>query len=318
MPTRRLMTKELYNARDLGGFPTMDGRTTRFGVFVRSEAPCDLPEEDIAYLRDYGVTASMDFRGTGETQARPSDLSGIMPYYHRPLFNEAAMGAITLAMATAYSSNTVFAQLGVDIGADRLVAGADKFGFDHSLDFDLPVTDSVMGDPAKMTEWETAWAAAGQPVGDEEQIGPFTTVLEMALVGCGIANDGVIMKPYLVEGVYNANGQRSHTAQPTPYLTATSKQTAQRVTEMLKGVVEYGTGTFAQIGGVTVAGKTGTAETGKEHDDSWFVGFAGPENDPQVVVAIVLEEAVDSEYSDNAAMKARDVLETALQIEGVL
>ena len=87
---------------------------------------------------------------------------------------------------------------------------------------------------------------------------------------------------------------------------------------MLKGVVEYGTGTFAQIGGVTVAGKTGTAETGKEHDDSWFVGFAGPENDPQVVVAIVLEEAVDSEYSDNAAMKAHDVLETALQIEGVL
>ena len=92
MPTRRLMARELYNARDLGGFPTKDGKTTKFRVFVRSEAPCDLPEEDIAYLRDYGVTASMDFRGTGEIEARPSDLSGIMPYYHRPLFNEAAMG----------------------------------------------------------------------------------------------------------------------------------------------------------------------------------------------------------------------------------
>ena len=92
MPTRRLMTTALYNARDLGGFPTRDGRVTKFGVFVRSEAPCDLPETDIAYLRSYGVTASMDFRGTGEIQARPSDLDGIMPYYHRPLFNEAAMG----------------------------------------------------------------------------------------------------------------------------------------------------------------------------------------------------------------------------------
>ncbi len=92
MPTRRLMTKELYNARDLGGFPTADGRTTRFGVFVRSEAPCGLPREDIDYLRNYGVTASMDFRGTGEVEARPSDLSTILPYYHRPLFNEAAMG----------------------------------------------------------------------------------------------------------------------------------------------------------------------------------------------------------------------------------
>ena len=92
MPTRRLMTKGLYNARDLGGFPTKDGKTTRFGVFVRSEAPCSLPEEDITYLKDYGVTASMDFRGTGEVEARPSDLSAVMPYYHRPLFNEAAMG----------------------------------------------------------------------------------------------------------------------------------------------------------------------------------------------------------------------------------
>ena len=91
MPTRRLMTKGLYNARDLGGFPTGSGKTTRFGVFVRSEAPVDLPEEDIAYLRDYGVTASMDFRGSGEAQARPSDLREIIPYYHRPLFNEAAM-----------------------------------------------------------------------------------------------------------------------------------------------------------------------------------------------------------------------------------
>lgn len=93
MPTRRLMTKGLFNARDLGGFPTKDGRTTKFGVFVRSEAPVELPEEDIAYLRCYGITASMDFRSTGECVARPSDLREILPYYHRPLFHEAAMAA---------------------------------------------------------------------------------------------------------------------------------------------------------------------------------------------------------------------------------
>lgn len=93
MPTRRLMTKGLFNARDLGGFPTKDGRTTKFGVFVRSEAPVELPEEDIAYLRCYGITASMDFRSTGECVARPSDLREILPYYHRPLFHEAAIAA---------------------------------------------------------------------------------------------------------------------------------------------------------------------------------------------------------------------------------
>lgn len=91
MPTRRLMTKNLYNARDLGGFPTKDGSVTKFGVFLRSEAPVGLPEEDISCLRRYGVTASMDFRSTGETVVRPSDLAGMFPYYHCPLFHEAAV-----------------------------------------------------------------------------------------------------------------------------------------------------------------------------------------------------------------------------------
>ena len=91
MPTRRLMTRGLYNARDLGGLPTRDGKVTRFGVFVRSEAPVGLPREDIQYLKNYGVTASMDFRSTGEMEARPSDLRNVMPYYPRPLFNEAAI-----------------------------------------------------------------------------------------------------------------------------------------------------------------------------------------------------------------------------------
>lgn len=91
MPLRRLMTRGLYNARDLGGFPTADGNVTRFGVFVRSEAPVGLPRTDIDYLRQYGVTASMDFRSLGEIEARPSDLRDKLDYYPRPLFHEAAI-----------------------------------------------------------------------------------------------------------------------------------------------------------------------------------------------------------------------------------
>ncbi|MBO7702044.1 MAG: peptidoglycan glycosyltransferase, partial [Eggerthellaceae bacterium] len=117
---------------------------------------------------------------------------------------------------------------------------------------------------------------------------------------------------------YNANGQRSFTASPTAYLRAVDSSVAERVGKVLESVVAYGTGVYAQVNGAVVAGKTGTAETGKPNDDSWFIGYAGPEGDPQVVVAIVLEEAVDSEWSDNAALKAHDVLETALQIKGVL
>lgn len=95
MPTRRLLTKGLYNARDLGGFPTKDGRVTKFGVFVRSEAPAEISREDVEYLKRYGVTGTIDFRGTGEAAARPSVLKEYMPYYHKPLFNEAAMAGGT-------------------------------------------------------------------------------------------------------------------------------------------------------------------------------------------------------------------------------
>lgn len=89
--TRRLRLQGLHNTRDLGGFPTKDGCRTRFGVFLRSEAPCNLPQEDVDALIAYGVRASVDLRSTDETKSRPSSLNGPLPYYHKPLFNEAAV-----------------------------------------------------------------------------------------------------------------------------------------------------------------------------------------------------------------------------------
>lgn len=229
-------------------------------------------------------------------------------------FDSNDYGFLTLAQATALSSNTVFGQLGVQMGAETLVKGAEGFGFNRDLSFDLPCAMSLMTPAEDMSEWETAWAAAGQPVGNDEVNGPVTTVLQMALVGCAIANDGTIMDPYLVEGIYNANGQRSYSATPRTFQQAISADVADTVKGVLVGVVRTGTGTAAAIEGVQVAGKTGTAETGREHDDSWFVGMA-PADDPQVVVAIVLEE---DEIEGDGAAKAQNVLKTALQTAGVL
>ena len=230
-------------------------------------------------------------------------------------FNGNDYGDITLARATELSSNTAFGQLGVEMGAERLVEGSEAFGFNSEIDFDLPVATSLMPDPAEMTEWETAWAAAGEPVGNHESpAGPQASVLQMALVGSAIANDGTIMKPYLVDGIYNANGERSFTAQPTSIGQAVSSATADRVLEVLKGVVNNGTGTAAAISGVQVAGKTGTAER-SYGNDSWFVGIADANADhPSVVIAIVIEDGDEGE----AAAKAQNVLRVALQVQGVL
>ncbi len=225
-------------------------------------------------------------------------------------FKNTNYGDITLAQATEVSSNTAYGQLGVDIGAKDLVEGADKFGFDSDLDFDIPLYTSLMADPDDMTEWATAWAAAGEPVGNR---GPTATVLQMAMVGSAIANDGVIMKPYLVDGIYNPNGERSFTASPSKYKQATSSATAERVRKVLEGVVESGTGTAAQIPGVVVAGKTGTAENTSGEDNSWFVGMA-PSDDSKVVVAIIIENG----GSGTGAEKAQNVLETALEVQGLL
>ena len=231
-------------------------------------------------------------------------------------FGNYSYGEITLARATELSSNTVYGQLGTQIGSDRLVEGSEKFGFNQDVSFDIPLVKSLMPDPNEMTEWETAWATAGEPVGQHASpAGPQATVLQMALVGCVIANDGVMEQPYLVDSIYNADGECSFTARPSSLMTATSSSIAKRVRTVLEGVVNSGTGTAATVQGVQIAGKTGTSETGKEYDDSWFVGM-GPSEDCKVVVAIALEQGAS--LDGGAASRAQNVLETALKTQGSL
>lgn len=244
------------------------------------------------------------------------DSPGEMEISNAPVTNvkKRSYGKITLAQAMWYSSNTVFGQVGVQLGSDLLVNMACSFGFNEAINFDLPLATSLMPDPAEMTEWETAWAACGEPVGEHESpAGPQATVMQMCLVGCAIANEGAIMQPYLVDGIYNANGERGFTPLPVKLKQAIDPKTAEAEIEVMKGVVVEGTGGKAAIDGMEVAGKTGTHERGDGDDDSWFVGLA-PADDPQVVVAVAIERG----ESGAGARAAHDVMETALEVAGVL
>lgn len=224
-------------------------------------------------------------------------------------------GTITVEEATAVSSNVVFGQIATKLGADKLVSYAEKFGLgDENLAQDFSVKASLMPDPAEMTEWETAWAGAGQPVGEHASpAGPQVTVMQMATAMAAISNDGTVMNPYLVEKVLSSSGSTISETSPQILGQAISKETAARVQDVLEGVVDHGTGTAAQISGARVIGKTGTAETGKPQDDAWFVATA-TRGDTSVTIAIVVEQGESG--GGVAAPKAKEVLETALDALG--
>ena len=227
-------------------------------------------------------------------------------------------GTISVEEALAVSSNTVFAQIADEMGAEKLVSYSESFGFDNdSTAQDFTMTTSLMPKASEMSEWETAWAGVGQPVGQHSSpAGPQTTVMQMAMVMAAISNDGVVLKPYIVDHVISSTGAVTATTSAAQLGTAMSPTTAQAEQAMLETVVTSGTGTAAQIEGATVIGKTGTAQVSDDSDNAWFIGTATA-NGQSVTIAMVIEDA-DGEGGTVAAPLARNVLYTALRELGAL
>lgn len=243
----------------------------------------------------YNAPASMDIGNAKVTNDHNSDY-----------------GTINLSEALRVSSNTVFGQLGADLGSDRLVSYASAFGFGTSLGQDFTTTKSLMPDPSEMTVWETAWAACGQPVGEHESpAGPQATVMQLALIAQAIANKGTLMDPYVVSSVLSPEGATISTTTPRSLGQAISEATADELMQAMLGVVEHGTGTAAQVDGVKVAGKTGTAQVGNDSINSLFIGFA-PYDDPTIAVAICIEGAQGEDIEGLAAELASGVISTSL------
>jgi peptidoglycan glycosyltransferase len=144
----------------------------------------------------------------------------------------------------------------------------------------MPVTPSKV--PAQLNPPQTAQAAIGQ---FEVRVTP----LQMAMVSAAIANKGTVMSPYLVKNTRNADLDILDTSQPEQLSQAVSPQVAAALTRMMVGVVQSGTGTAAQIPGIEVAGKTGTAQhAAGSAPHAWFTAFA-PADRPKIAVAVVVE-----------------------------
>lgn len=227
---------------------------------------------------------------------------------------ERGHGKISLAKAFALSSNTVFGQVADGLGAEKLVATARAFGYGQQLGLDFTTAASVMPNPEEMTEWELAWAGAGQPVGQGHTPGPQATVMQNALMAATIANNGIAMNPYVVSQILAPDGTVLKTTRGHSLGQAVGSGTAEQVKQAMLDVVQNGTGSAAAIAGVKVAGKTGTAETNNANANSTFVGFA-PYDTPTVAISVVIEQNAKGEES--AAAVGGQVLRAALATQGL-
>lgn len=247
-------------------------------------------------------TASLDstYNSPGRMEIGGADVVSV---------NERGYGDITLDRAFAVSSNTVFGQIANQVGAERLVACAKAFGYGQSLGTDFSTAPSIMPDPSEMTEWELAWAGAGQPVGQGHTPGPQTTVMQNAVVAAAIANNGIAMNPHVVAQILAPDGTVIKTTRDRSLGQAVSSTTADLVKQAMLDVVQNGSGSAASIPGVKVAGKTGTAETNNATANSTFIGFA-PYDTPTLAISVVLEESNEDEAT--AAAIAGQVLRAAL------
>lgn len=238
------------------------------------------------------------------------------PQTSRPIPNfagEPCSGAkVTLQQALTQSYNTAFAKIGVELGAGELRRVAADFGIDgESSTVPLRVSASSVG------ELPDPPAVAQSSIGQRD-VG--LTPLQAAMIAAAVANNGVLMKPHLVRELQGPDLSTVQTTEPEELSTAVSPEVAGQLAQMMRSVVDNGTGRAARISNVPVAGKTGTAQNVPgQPPHAWFIGFAG-QGDRQVAVSVIIENGGNSGSEttggEAAAPVARDVMAAVLGIGG--
>jgi peptidoglycan glycosyltransferase len=243
----------------------------------------------------------------------PRSISGV------PLENDdnEQFGDISLTEALTFSVNTVWAQVGDDLGVNTMTQYMKRYGFYSRPPIDLPagelrasnvLSPAAVPYPPGSVDEDIGRIAIGQG-------GLAVTPLQMAMVASTVADNGRLMVPHLVSRITDPDGQTVRTVAPKLYHQVMTTQAAQAINQMMRTVVDEGTGTPARLAsGIQFAGKTGTASvgpTGENETDPWFIGFA-PANDPKVAVAVMLENTDNETGGQVAGPIASSVVQTLL------
>lgn len=240
--------------------------------------------------------------------------TGRFVYRGQPITNAggARYGRVTLTQALTRSINTVFAEVGAALGPRRLGGQMTAFSFGSRPPVDLPegevfVSGRYRGNTLLPNEDPTG-DVARLAIGQEQLV---VSPLQMGMVAAALANRGRLMEPFLVRRVVDRDGGTVREHRPRELDAATTPEVAAELNVMMRRVVEEGTGTAAALFGLSVAGKTGTAETDDpSRNQAWFIGFA-PAEAPRVAVAVVVEDTPGSGGVEAAPIAAR-VMKAAL------
>ncbi|MFE6041526.1 peptidoglycan D,D-transpeptidase FtsI family protein [Streptomyces sp. NPDC056452] len=262
------------------------------------------------------AAAALDDRVVTDPDAETDTPSPyVLPGTSTTLPNEArGCAKASLAEAIRVSCNTVMAHLGVEVGLDGMLEAAGRFGFNDN-DLKIPSRVARSNFDSDMSDDQLALSSIGQ-------FDTTATPLQMAMVASAVANGGELRRPHLVDRTTDADGATVSQQGSDSYRQAMNPATAMQLQRMMVDVVESGTGTNAAIDGVTVGGKTGTAQHGIDNSGTpyaWFISWAqAPDSGrPAVAVAVVVEDAsanrADISGGGNAAPIARAVMEAALE-----
>jgi penicillin-binding protein A len=223
-------------------------------------------------------------------------------------------GHLNFVTAFQHSVNSVFCNVGMQLGAKTVLDYAKKFGFYKQPPLETPSNERA---PSGMYTQNTHELTDDASKADPGRLafGQWTmlaTPLQMAMVASTVANGGVVPRPYVVQKIVGPDGSAVRTTHPRTLGRAIKPETAATLNEMMQAVVTGGTGTAAQIPGIKVAGKTGTAETGLDHVyTAWFVSFA-PADNPKVAVAVVVEKQPNGFGGAVSAPIAKQVMQALL------
>ncbi|MGB2710578.1 MAG: penicillin-binding protein 2 [Conexibacter sp.] len=241
----------------------------------------------------------------------PQTISGV------PLRNDGdeSYGPITLSTALTYSVNTVFAQVGEQLGIDTMADYMERFGFYRRPPLDYPADQRIASGErlrGRLMDPRSPRIDVGRMAIGQDKLA--VTPLQMAMVVAAVANDGRLMEPHLADRVVDPDGRTVETIEPQLVGTPIKRSTAQALNQMMRTVVEEGTGTAVRLPGISVAGKTGTAEVGTAGANLTqpsFIAFA-PADRPRIAIAVIVERSQGGFGGTVAAPIARAVLESLL------